>query len=369
MPPLRLHLLYEHGLDGLPFGSASIRLLRPLTHPVFHGKLVVTAGSTYDGAPVDAIIVDRLWRPDISLALAQRLRAQASRAGARLLYALDDNLLLLAQESKDWRPTPDQLQALEFFLRESDGIIVTTESLREILGAYNSHIAVVPNMLDERLLVRRGAAPVRSWQQRVARLWAATRRAARRRSRPGVVIGYMGTFTHDDDLLMVLTALEACAQRYGKAVGFELLGVAAHAQTRERLASLPVHILSPPQVSYPRFMPWFSRLMDWDIALSPLCDTPFNACKSDIKFLDYSAIGAAGIFSRVPAYAGTVRHGETGWLVDNTPEAWGRALETLIDDAVLREHLATQATRYLYAERIVAQAAGQWLAALEMWLG
>jgi glycosyltransferase involved in cell wall biosynthesis len=369
MSPLRLHLLYEHGADGLPFGSASIRLLRPLTHPVFHGKLIVTTGPTYNGAPVDAVIVDRLWRPDISPALAQQLREQTSRAGACLLHALDDNLLLLAQESKDWQPTPDQLRALEFLLTESNGIIVTTEPLRDALGAHNSHIAVVPNMLDERLLVRRGTAPLRSWQQRVARLWSATRRAARRRSRPGVLIGYMGTYTHDDDLLMILPALQACAQRHGDAVGFELLGVAAHAQTRERLAALPVRTRPPPQVAYTRFIPWFSRLMDWDIALSPLCDTPFNACKSDIKFLDYSAIGAAGIFSRVPAYAGTVRHGETGWLVENNPVAWEAALETLIGDSDLREHLATQATRYLYAERIVAQAAGQWLAALKMWLG
>ncbi|HDQ35005.1 MAG TPA: hypothetical protein ENN14_01680 [Chloroflexi bacterium] len=368
MSPLRLHLLYEHGTDGLPFGSASIRLLRPLTHPVFQGQLDVTSGPTCDGAPVDAVIVDRLWRPDISLALAQQLREQASRAGARLLHALDDNFLLLAQERKDWRPTPDQLQALEFFLTESDGIIVTTEPLRDALRAHNAHITVVPNMLDERLLVRRGAAPAHSWRQQIARRWAAVLRAVRRRSRPGVVIGYMGTFTHDDDLLLILPALRAIAQRHGDAVAFELLGVAAHAQTRELLAALPVRVLHPPQVAYTRFMPWFSRMIDWDIALSPLCDTRFNACKSDIKFLDYSAIGAAGIFSRTPAYAGTVRHGETGWLVENTPEAWEEALETLIGDAPLRERLATQATRYLYAERIVVRAAEHWLTALEAWL-
>jgi processive 1,2-diacylglycerol beta-glucosyltransferase len=372
--PLRLHVLYEYGQDRRPFGSASIRLLRPLSHPVFRDKLAVTSGQIYHDTPVDAVIVDRLWRPDISLAVAQQFRAQVSRAGARLLYALDDNFPLLAQEPKDWKPTIDQLQALEFFLAESDGILVTTPFLQEALSPYNSHIAVVPNMLDDRLLDGRGIgsdiyAP--SWKQRASKLWSAMLSAGRAWRRSRTTIGYMGTFTHDDDLLMVLPALREIWQRHGDAVVFEVLGVAAHTQTHRLLQDLPVRIvrIKPRQVEYSRFVRWFSRIVNWDIAISPLCDTHFNQCKSDIKFLDYSAIGAAGIFSRVPAYMDTVRHGETGWLVENTSQAWVEALDTLIRDSMLRKRIAAAATRYLYTERIVQRAAGRWLAALEQLMG
>ncbi|MBN2391080.1 MAG: hypothetical protein JXR84_10160 [Anaerolineae bacterium] len=374
MKPLRLHVLYEYGQDCRPFGSASIRLLRPLTHPVFRGKLVVTSGQTYQDTPADAVIVDRLWRPDISLAAAQQLRAQVSHVGARLLYALDDNFLVLAQERKDWQPTIDQLQALEFFLRESDGILVTTLCLQEALRAHNPHIAVVPNMLDDRLLDGRGVGKdiyAISWEQRISRLWSAVRRARHNWRRSRTTIGYMGTFTHDDDLLMVLPALREIWQHYGDKVAFELLGVAVHTQTRQLLQNLPVRIVQVKtrRVEYSHFIQWFSRVVNWDIAISPLCDTRFNQCKSDIKFLDYSAIGSAGIFSRVPAYATTVRHGETGWLAENTSQAWGEALDTLIRDSVLRKRMATAATRYLYTERIVQRAAEYWLAALEKLLG
>lgn len=374
MNPLRLHVLYEYGQNRRPFGSASIRLLRPLTHPVFRDNLAVTSGQIYHDTPIDAVIVDRLWRPDISLVAAQQLRAQVSRMGARLFYALDDNFLMLAQEHKDWRPTTDQLQALEFFLAESDGILVTTRFLQETLRTYNSRIIIVPNMLDDRLLNGRGVGSdvyTLSWKQRITRLWYAIRRAGRRWRQSYTLIGYMGTFSHDDDLLMVLPALQEIWQRYGDAVAFELLGVAARAETHHLLHNLPVRMLQlkPQQVEYPNFMRWFSRRVDWDIAISPLCDTCFNRCKSDIKFLDYSAIGAAGIFSRVPAYAETVRHNETGWLAENTVQAWVEALDNLIRDSTLRRRIATAATRYLYTERIVSRAAGRWLDAFEELMG
>ena len=110
----------------------------------------------------------------------------------------------------------------------------------------------------------------------------------------------------------------------------------------------------PGESEYPLFMPWFTSEPAWDIAVAPLEATPFNACKSDIKFLDYCALGAAGIYSDVPAYAGSVGHRVTGWLVTNTVEDWIAALDTLISDEERRIHIANAGRRYLYAQRLVA---------------
>jgi len=46
------------------------------------------------------------------------------------------------------------------------------------------------------------------------------------------------------------------------------------------------------------------------------------------------------LLSDVGPYPATVRHGETGWLVENTTSARVDALERLIADADLRRHLA-----------------------------
>ena len=361
----RIHVLYEHGADLRPFGSAYIRLLRPLTHPALCESLEATSGLKYDGQDVDAVIVDRLWRPDISPALAESLVENIRQAGARLIYALDDSFQDLPAEGKDWRLTEERLRVMQLFLCQADGVMVTTPALRERLLGFNPNIVVVPHALDERLLSaeRPGGKAIGY----VSTLLRYALNIARPSHAKRKVIGYMGTFTHDDDLMMVLPALRTVWQRHREEIEFQIVGVVGRADTFQALKGLPVRVVKPRpgQEEYPAFMSWFSSHLHWDIAISPLKDTPFNRCKSDIKFLDYSAIGAAGIYSQVPAYESSVRHLETGWLAENEVGAWIEALEGLLSDDRLRMQLVQNATRYLYAERILARCAHNWLKALE----
>ena len=342
----RLHILFEHGADGQPYGSAQIRLLRPFTHPALRGEFEVTAGLEYDGKAVEAVILDRLWRPDISLALAERVTEAVRRARAKLIYTLDDDFLDLPPSVASWF-TAQHRRVVEFFLRQADGVLVTTSGLQQRFAAYNRRIAIVPHALDERLL-----AP----QKRSRPDWCKS---------PRIAIGYMGTFSHDDDLLMIVPALRAVSERQRGKIDIQLVGVVEHPQTLEALRDLPVTVLplTPDRVEYPRFMGWFTRLK-WDVAIAPLMDSPFTRCKSDIKFLDYAALGAAGIYSRLPAYESSVRHRETGWLTENTSEAWQTALGTLLADKALRTDLVRNAQRYLYDQRVLAHSAVAWRAAL-----
>jgi processive 1,2-diacylglycerol beta-glucosyltransferase len=352
----RIHILYESAKDHSPHGSAYIRLLRPFKHPNLEANLEVTSGLRYEGQAVDAVIVDRLWRADVTAALVEELVDSVRRAGAKLIYALDDNLLdlparriLLLAETEPW-PSEEHRWIVRYLMRHADGVLVTTPGLKERLRELNEKIAVIPQALDERLLVRKGSQE-------------GTPLFGRRK----IVIGYMGTFTHDDDLLMVLPALQAVWERYGEEIEFQVMGVVGQPDTVTALEGLPIHTVNPEheEGEYPLFMLWFTSRIDWDIAISPLRDTAFNASKSDIKFLDYCAVGAAGIYSRVPAYASSLRHMETGWLAENDTEAWTEALATLIADDELRRHVARQATEYLYGERILAQCADRWLSALD----
>ena len=54
----------------------------------------------------------------------------------------------------------------------------------------------------------------------------------------------------------------------------------------------------------------------WAAGLAPLEDTPFNRAKSDLKFLEYSALGLPTVASRVTPYLGIDAHG--GVLADNS---------------------------------------------------
>ncbi len=349
----RIHVVYEWGDDLRPHGSAYIRLIRPLSHPAVRGSLDVTFGRYYDGQPVDAVIVDRLWLPEMwlgdgaAMSRARALVAEAHARGARLIYALDDNLLEVRGPDAGANP---QAQVVDYWLRAADGVIVTTETLRERLAPLNPRIAVVPNALDERLLP--GRVRQRPTQDRI-------------------VIGYMGTLTHDADLMLVAQALREVCARHAGAIEIQVVGVIGRRDTLEALEGLPVRVVAPlpEEGEYPLFMVWLTHRLDWDIAVAPLADTPFNACKSDLKHLDYAAMGAAGIYSDVPTYAGTVRHGETGWLAPNDTDAWVEALETLIAQPALRHEMARSAADYLYGERVLARSAETLVRAIEGFLG
>lgn len=344
----RLHVLFEHGEDLRPFGSAYIRLLRPLTHPGLADKVDVTWGVTYDDQEVDAVILDRFWRPDVSLQLAEDVLHRVHRRGRRLIYALDDDLLSLTAGQQSWF-SDHHRQVVRFLLAQADGVLVTTPALAERLTPFNHRIEIVPNALDERLLA--GGTP------------SSLDTPFGRRH---ITIGYMGTQSHGDDLTMILPALRRAAGDHPHELEFQIVGVAERAETLEAMAGLPVRVIHPrwEEVEYPLFTLWFTSRLCWDIALAPLRDTPLNRCKSDIKFLDYCAIRAAGIYSGGPAYSSSVRHLETGWLVENDVDAWSEALEQLISNEALRLQLARNASAYLHSARTLACTGSRWLEAV-----
>jgi hypothetical protein len=181
----------------------------------------------------------------------------------------------------------------------------------------------------------------------------------------------MGTLTHDHDVRMMLPALAEVLGRPGRTVRLECIGSVGDAAAVDGLDALPIRFLrpAPDEVEYPLFMLWFTTTVRWDIALAPLMDTPFNRCKSDLKYLDYAAVGAAGIYSRVAPYQAGIRHLETGWLADNTPAAWVEALDGLIGDADLRRRLAAAGQAELVGQRTLAHRAGDWVTAIDRLLG
>lgn len=336
---LKVHVLFEHAADLRPYGCSHIRLLRPLTHPANAQTLDVTWGTDYHSA--DVVIIERTWRPDTTLELAEKIVERMRRDRVRFIYTLDDNLLDLPQVS------PADKTLVRFLAREADGLLVSTEALRQRFDRLNRHVVVVPNAIDERLF----AAP-----------------QAEQPPPPAVqtVIGYMGTFTHDGDLMMIYQALRAVLRRHQGAVVFQLVGGVSNPAVLRAFDGLPFEVLQVPreQVEYPNFVRWMVANTRWDLALAPLEDTFFNRYKSDIKFLDYSGWGLAGIYSQVPLYAQSVRHLETGYLAENTPTAWQETLERLIADPALRARMASQARAEVLATRSLAHCAPAWREAI-----
>jgi glycosyltransferase involved in cell wall biosynthesis len=338
---LRVHLLYEHGGDYRPHACSYIRMLLPLSHPVNSSALRLSWGAHYE--PADILIVERLWKPAHPWSIDSLVDRQRSSGGC-FVYAIDDNLLDLSPGRLGglWTPATEDLMTIQRFAQEADGIIVATPLLGERLVELNERIYVVSNALDERLYKRRSpATPAPATERKI--------------------LGYMGTVTHDADLAIVSRALRKVLERHRDGLEFQLIGGCSNPDFLKSLEGLPVRVLDPQEnARYPKFVEWMTQHVHWDLAIAPLEDSPFTRCKSDMKFLDYSALGIAGVYSRVPAYETSVRHLESGYLVENDWMAWESAIEEVLADDSLRLKLSRNAEEYVRSNRMLEQRAHCW---------
>jgi glycosyltransferase involved in cell wall biosynthesis len=148
--------------------------------------------------------------------------------------------------------------------------------------------------------------------------------------------------------------LHRVIERFGEGVAIRFMG----------RTPPPVEIRGLPNVTWERvafldysaFARWFAT-QRVDIGLAPLEDTSFNRGKSGIKFLEYTAIGAASVCSRVPAYVDSVHEGE-GLLVGS--EEWEEALIRLVTDGALRRQLAGVAREGVRRRWLLSNRAAEW---------
>jgi hypothetical protein len=101
------------------------------------------------------------------------------------------------------------------------------------------------------------------------------------------------------------------------------------------------------------------------VAVIPIDDSAFSACKSAVKWFDFAAAGLPVLMSDRPPYQDVVRHGQTGWLVGDEPSAWTQALAQALDDAHLRERIATAARQQVQAQHGLAHSVAAWQALLD----
>jgi processive 1,2-diacylglycerol beta-glucosyltransferase len=343
---LKVHILYEHSGDNIPHGASMLRLIRPLTHPDLSPYFKITSGTTYKNIDTDIIIIDRLWKPDLSFKDIESLRRHTLKKNITLIYSLDDNLLDLRNfEPSNSYPGTNEKNIIRYLIRESDGVIVSTGQLHNRIKHMNSRVMVIENQLDERLI-------------------PGTERFPKKTISPHITIGYMGTRTHDRDFFEILPAVKKILFTYKDTVRLEFLGALEDDRYIHQLPNAK-RLNNDGYIEYCKFWQWMNEHIFWDIALAPLRIDEFNVCKSDIKFLDYSALAIPGVFSRGPSYDNSVFHGKTGLLSRNETDEWVQNLEQLIESRKLREEIGIQAQEYLFSKRILKKNIFKWKDALE----
>jgi len=82
-----------------------------------------------------------------------------------------------------------------------------------------------------------------------------------------------------------------------------------------------------------------------DLLLTPLLESPLNAARAPVKFIDAARCGAAGLYSDRSPYRGFIRPGVDGLLLGDRQQEWLEAIEWLIGDGEARHRLASEGRR------------------------
>lgn len=96
---------------------------------------------------------------------------------------------------------------------------------------------------------------------------------------------------------------------------------------------------------------YYGFLNQIDIGLAPLKNTKFNRSRSDVKFLEYAVFGAVPVVQAAVPYVSTVKHGETGFLFNDT-DGMLDTLDRLADDTASLHGVARAARAYVVRDRL-----------------
>lgn len=198
----------------------------------------------------------------------------------------------------------------------ADMVTTTTDYLASKFRAYNRNVQVCPNSVD-----------FERWKP-----------LPRPKSLDGQVrIGWFGGDSHYVDLKLFKGLIPRVLAKFPQ-VKFVFQGPMVP-EWGEFFKDVDPKRIEWYQWTDLRYYTFFLGAKFWDIGLCPLEDNDFNRCKSNIKALEFQALGAAVVAQNIPPYAPEITHGKTGFLA-STEDDWFECISRLVGDDVLRNRIA-----------------------------
>lgn len=254
--------------------------------------------------------------------------------GQKILYEIDD-FIHGVYNIKDHRFksyfAKKRRKLWEMCMEQADGMICSTQYLADQYKKYNDNIAVCLNSIDT------GRYDVEFPDRK-----------------GNIVIGWAGGTGHKQAIQDWLPEVHNILNLYQN-VHFVSIGTPY------------ADLLAPYHPTQTLAIPWGTvenmpyLLTHFDISLAPGHDSKYFLSKSDLRWLESSAVG-------IPVIAGRkngstpyieVEHEKTG-LIANTPSEAGDLMNELIEDEDLRKSLVSNAKEYVSSWRDINDGCQQW---------
>lgn len=261
------------------------------------------------------------------------LRAYQQLHGLKIVVESDDLL-----ELNDDNPHAvehkirDAQNVIKITMEIADAITTTTKPLLTELAKINSNVYLLPNYMD----MKRWDLPKNI------------------NSSSRIRIGWAGSTTHLNDLRYIAPALIKAKMEYPQ-IDYIFVG---DPRVKELFPFSVECIMGVP------FEMWPAKLhsLRLDIALAPLLDTPFNRCKSKIKFMEYAIAKYPGIYSpTVYREKGNHDFDPKFGIVAEDQDHWYRAIKHLIDYPQRRKEIRENAYNLVKRRYNLEKHAQEWV--------
>jgi GT2 family glycosyltransferase/glycosyltransferase involved in cell wall biosynthesis len=322
VPTTSILPLISFNIAGKRFASQYLRQVAPLLELEKKGRIKIIDGHTLlrrSGSSYSLDISSLSNKPVIFLQRDFSPYEFLFETDHTLIYDFDDNLLDLPNNHPDAQHYQKLSSLLKKYMHRFAAVIVPTENLRRACAAFNPNTQVIPNFIP--------FVP-----EQIARPEQKTR------------ILVSGTRSHLKDAEFLVPVIESICVEFPNTVEFIFWGYCPDKLKQHR----NIHFKDTFVDDYPTYLLELASLQA-DIGLIPLAFTWFNSFKSDIKWKEYAICNMVSIASNTDPYQ-TIRHGEDGFLADNSPLAWKELLIRLINDPQMRASMARAGADRVRAE-------------------
>ena len=265
----------------------------------------------------------------------QQVMDRARSAGIPVLYDLDDQLLELPPDNAERKYyfASDALFPVLQAIVEADAVTVPTTILQAALLPLNPNTLLLPTCLDESVWTIKPPS-VQEKPLPLILAWI--------NDQPDLPLGFIQGIEqilhrHRDNVRLIV---------WGQQPPGSLLSLA----NVDWRAELPLN--------YSGYAAYLSRQAS-DICIVPHSNHPHYQSQSPLRFLEHSACGLPGVYSRVHPFTGIIQPGENGFLA-GVAEEWEGALEKLIGSPALRQQLAQNAQHTLRQDWLLSKNAQRW---------
>ena len=226
-------------------------------------------------------------------------------------------------------------------LRKANCVSVTTSPLKKVYSRFNDNVRIIPNAIDFRMW---SYQPLKHMGGKVRILWT-------------------GAGNHTEDFMFIHTVLKEIQDKYDN-VTIVFAGTDwKHVRNTLDYSRIEVSPWTD-IVGYP----YLIKSLCCDIGIAPIRDWDFDDCRSNIKWLEYSAMKMATVATDFGDYNRTMENGVDSLLVKEK-EQWVEALSKLIEDEEYRKHLAETAYRKVKKHYNLDYVVDRWIDVFKETLG